>query len=185
MNINGIGSVGYPAWYSAGKTQQNTQGKSFTEQVNTAAETPKVYQIFSDKDMLWTGGNGTGLSYYLKYAEDSTKEDPVILAKGVDENGDEFERTIHVRQVNPESATVVEMRALEAHIGIEKLGGFTSLPMEAGAMGLEDRRDFMDMYRKEIGGMKALFQRKTTAYYEYNMEVYWDYIIKNDPASRK
>ena len=57
--------------------------------------------------------------------------------------------------------------------------------MEAGAMGLEDRRDFMDMYRKEIGGMKALFQRKTTAYYEYNMEVYWDYIIKNDPASRK
>ena len=35
--------------------------------------------------MLWTGGNGTGLSYCLKYADDSTDENPVVLAKGVDE----------------------------------------------------------------------------------------------------
>ena len=27
------------------------------------AETPKVYQIFTTDNMLWTGGNGTGLSY--------------------------------------------------------------------------------------------------------------------------
>ena len=26
------------------------------------AETPKVYQIFTTDNMLWTGGNGTGLS---------------------------------------------------------------------------------------------------------------------------
>ena len=25
------------------------------------AETPKVYQIFTTDNMLWTGGNGTGL----------------------------------------------------------------------------------------------------------------------------
>ena len=36
-----------------------------------AAETPKVYQIFETDNMLWTGGNGTGLSYCLKYADDS------------------------------------------------------------------------------------------------------------------
>ena len=35
------------------------------------AETPKVYQIFTTDNMLWTGGNGTGLSYCLKYADDS------------------------------------------------------------------------------------------------------------------
>ena len=49
------------------------------------AETPKVYQIFTTDNMLWTGGNGTGLSYCLKYADDSTDENPVVLAKGVDE----------------------------------------------------------------------------------------------------
>lgn len=86
------------------------------------AGTPKVYNIFTDEDMLWTGGNGTGLSYYLKYAEDSTEDDPTIIAKGVDENGNEFEKTIHINEINPKSATVVEMRALEAHMGVKKLG---------------------------------------------------------------
>ena len=82
------------------------------------AETPKVYQIFTTDNMLWTGGNGTGLSYCLKYADDSTDENPVVLAKGVDENGKEFEQRIYINDVNPSSATVVEMRALEAHLSL-------------------------------------------------------------------
>ena len=65
------------------------------------AETPKVYQIFTTDNMLWTGGNGTGLSYCLKYADDSTDENPVVLAKGVDENGKEFEQRIYINDVNP------------------------------------------------------------------------------------
>ena len=121
MSISGIGTAGYPvAGYGARRIQQNTAGKNFTAQVNNVAGTPKVYNIFTDEDMLWTGGNGTGLSYYLKYAEDSTEDDPTIIAKGVDENGNEFEKTIHINQINPKSATVVEMRALEAHTGIKK-----------------------------------------------------------------
>ena len=84
------------------------------------AETPKVYQIFTTDNMLWTGGNGTGLSYCLKYADDSTDENPVVLAKGVDENGKEFEQRIYINDVDPSNATVVEMRALEAHYKVEK-----------------------------------------------------------------
>ena len=73
------------------------------------AETPKVYQIFTTDNMLWTGGNGTGLSYCLKYADDSTDENPVVLAKGVDENGKEFElcgqsAEQHCRTCHPETA---------------------------------------------------------------------------------
>lgn len=34
-------------------------------------------------DMLYSGGNGTGLSFYLKYAEDSTAENPRVVAKGI------------------------------------------------------------------------------------------------------
>lgn len=119
------------------------------------AETPKVYQIFTTDNMLWTGGNGTGLSYCLKYADDSTDENPVVLAKGVDENGKEFEQRIYINDVNPSSATVVEMRALEAHYKVEKQGGFTSLPLEAGNMGLNDRRDFISMFKKSIEDLKA------------------------------
>ena len=120
------------------------------------AETPKVYQIFTTDNMLWTGGNGTGLSYCLKYADDSTDENPVVLAKGVDENGKEFEQRIYINDVNPSNATVVEMRALEAHYKVEKQGGFTSLPLEAGNMGLNDRRDFIAMFKKSIEDLRKV-----------------------------
>ena len=178
MSVNGIGATGYPAWQGAKKAQQNTAGKSFAESVNNVASTPKVYNIFTDEDMIWTGGNGTGLSYYLKYAENSTEDDPIVIAKGVDENGEEFEKTIHINEVNPKSATVVEMRALEAHTGVKKLGGFTSLPLETGNMGLNDRRDFMDMFKNVISDMKLLSQKRAVAYYQYSMQAYWDFMNK-------
>ena len=177
MSISGIGTAGYPvAGYGAKRTQQNTAGKNFTAQVNNVAGTPKVYNIFTDEDMLWTGGNGTGLSYYLKYAEDSTEDDPTIIAKGVDENGNEFEQTIHINKINPKCATVVEMRALEAHLGVDKNGGLSSLPPETGEMGLHDRADFMDMFQKQISDMRLLGQQKLVAYYQYSMQAYWDFM---------
>ena len=55
---------------------------------------------------------------------------------------------------DPSSATVVEMRALEAHYKVEKQGGFTSLPLEAGNMGLNDRRDFISMFKECIEGKR-------------------------------
>ncbi|MBD5529846.1 MAG: hypothetical protein HDR02_15815 [Lachnospiraceae bacterium] len=178
MGINGIGATGYPAWQGARKAQQNTAGTSFANQVNNVASAPKTYQIYSEEDMLWSGGNGTGLSYYLKYAENSTEDDPIVIAKGVDENGNEFEKTIHINKINPKCATVVEMRALEAHTGVKKLGGFTSLPLEAGNMGLNDRRDFMDMFKNVISDMKLLSQKNAVAYYQYSMQSYWDFMNK-------
>ncbi len=178
MNVNGIGTAGYQAWQGTRKAQQNAVKRSFAEQVNNVADTPKVYNIFTDEDMLWTGGNGTGLSYYLKYAEDSTEDDPTIIAKGVDENGNEFEKTIHINKINPRNASLVEMTALESYMGVDKNGGLTSLPPETGMMGLNDRTNFMDMFQKQISDMKLLSQKKAAAYYQYSMQAYWDFMNK-------
>ena len=79
------------SWYGQQKGN-NMKAPASAEKTFYTAETPKVYQIFTTDNMLWTGGNGTGLSYCLKYADDSTDENPVVLAKGVDENGKEFEQ---------------------------------------------------------------------------------------------
>ncbi|MDE7185171.1 MAG: hypothetical protein K2O40_12045 [Lachnospiraceae bacterium] len=178
MNVNGVGAIGYPAWQGARKAQQNPTGKSFAAQADNVAKAKPHTSIVYMKtdDMLYSGGNGTGLSFYIKYAEGSTEDDPTVIAKGVDENGDEFEQTIHINQINPKNATVVEMHALEAHMGVKKLGGLTSLPMESGAMGLNDRTDFMDMFQKQISDMKLLSQRKAAAYYQYSMQAYWDFM---------
>ena len=178
MSVSGIGA-GYPAYYGTRKVQQNTTEKSFANQVNNVASVPKTYQVYMmGDDMLYSGGNGTGLSFYIKYAEDSTQDDPTMIAKGVDENGDEFEQTIHINKINPKSATIVEMRALEAYTGVEKQFRFTSLPLETGTMRLNDRRDFMDMFKNTISDMRLLSQKKAAAYYQYSMQAYWDFMSK-------
>ena len=143
------------------------------------AETPKVYQIFTTDNMLWTGGNGTGLSYCLKYADDSTDENPVVLAKGVDENGKEFEQRIYINDVDPSSATVVEMRALEAHYKVQKQGGFTSLPLEAGNMGLNDRRDFISMFKECIEDLNKLGRFDLSLLWTKSMDAYLDLTSAN------
>ena len=52
MNVNGIGTAGYQAWQGTRKAQQNAVKRCFAEQVNNVADTPKVYNIFTDEDML-------------------------------------------------------------------------------------------------------------------------------------
>ena len=178
MSVNGIGTTGYPAWQGARKTQQNTVRKNFAEQINNVAGAKPHTSIVYMKtdDMLYSGGNGTGLSFYIKYAEGSTENDPTVIAKGVDENGNEFEQTIHINKINPKCATVVEMRALEAHLSVDKNGGLSSLPPETGEMGLHDRADFMDMFQKQISDMRLLGQQKLVAYYQYSMQAYWNFM---------
>ena len=69
----------------------------------------KVY--LKTDDMLFSGGNGTGLSFYIKYAEESTDDNPVVIAKGIDENGKEFEEKININDIDLRNASYVEMSA--------------------------------------------------------------------------
>ena len=70
MSVSGIGAD-YPAYYGTRKVQQNMTEKSFANQVNNVASVPRTYQVYMmGDDMLYSGGNGTGLSFYIKYAED-------------------------------------------------------------------------------------------------------------------
>ena len=140
---------------------------------STSGKSIKVY--FKTPDMLYSGGNGTGLSFFLKYAEESTTDDPVIYAKGVDEKGNEFEQTVSVNNIDPSNATYVEMRALEAHnhvyYGIMKM---SSLPLESGQMALHDRRNFFDMYKEGIKNFNTLKRYDLSAVYEQCYQSYLD-----------
>ncbi len=71
----------------------------------------------------------------------------MVIAKGVDEDGDECVQTIHINKINPQNASLVEMTALESYMGVDKNGGLTSLPPGTGMMGLHDRTNFMDMFQ--------------------------------------
>lgn len=181
MGINGIATSYYPTGYTNNKTTKTTAGASFSNQINSIAGKGHIVYMKTD-DMLYSGGNGTGLSFYLKYAEDSTEDNPAVVAKGVDENGNKFEQTIHINKVNPKCATLVEMTALEAYLGVEKRGGFSSLPHipvgGIGEMGLNDRGNFMDMFEKSISDLTKLNAQKAASYYRYSMQTYWDFMSK-------
>jgi len=159
------------SWYGQQKGN-NMKAPASAEKTFYTAETPKVYQIFTTDNMLC-------LSYCLKYADDSTDENPVVLAKGVDENGKEFEQRIYINDVDPSSATVVEMRALEAHYKVQKQGGFTSLPLEAGNMGLNDRRDFISMFKECIEDLNKLGRFDLSLLWTKSMDAYLDLTSAN------
>jgi len=121
---------------------------------------------------LFSGGNGTGLSFYIKYAEESTEDNPVVIAKGVDENGKEFEEKININDINLRNASYVEMSALEAYYNVDKGNSLSSFPQETGCMGLNDRCDFISSFEKVIQDMNKLGRYDLQMFYMLNMNTY-------------
>lgn len=90
IGMNGIRPTGYPMTSAlTANAQKKTAEKGFAKALNNAAAIgEKEYIVYMPtEDMLYSGGNGTGLSYYIQYAQNSTEEDPTVIAKGVDKNG--------------------------------------------------------------------------------------------------
>ena len=130
----------------------------------------KVY--LKTDDMLFSGGNGTGLSFYIKYAEESTEDNPVVIAKGVDENGKGFEEKININDINLRNASYVEMSALEAYYNVDKGNSLSSFPQETGCMGLNDRCDLISSFEKVIQDMNKLGRYDLQMFYMRNMNTY-------------
>ena len=130
----------------------------------------KVY--LKTDDMLFSGGNGTGLSFYIKYAEESTEDNPVVIAKGVDENGKEFEEKININDINLRNASYVEMSALEVYYNVDKGNSLSSFPQETGCMGLNDRCDLISSFEKVIQDMNKLGRYDLQMFYMRNMNTY-------------
>ena len=130
----------------------------------------KVY--LKTDDMLFSGGNGTGLSFYIKYAEESTEDNPVVIAKGVDENGKEFEENININDINLRNASYVEMSALEAYYNVDKGNSLSSFPQETGCMELNDRCDLISSFEKVIQDMNKLGRYDLQMFYMRNMNTY-------------
>ena len=148
-------------WQSMVKNR-NTQSGIDNRKVFELNKSVQVY--LKTDDMIFSGGYGSGLSFYIEYAKESTQDNPVVIAKGVDENGKAFEQKIAIKNINPSNATVVEMQALEAHY--------------KGAAHLDDRYNFMSIFEKRINDMQILARYDLVQLYRKNMAIY-ENIIRN------
>lgn len=95
---------------TAAYRRQNIQ-KTFAENVNQQLTPPSVIHIGE----LGFGADNLGRQYALNYAEDSTDENPIVIAKGNDEYGQQFEERIYINDIDLNNASYLEMAALAAH----------------------------------------------------------------------
>jgi hypothetical protein len=118
-------------------------------------------------ETIYSGSNASGLSFELGYAESSTRDNPMMIARGIDENGNPFEKTIHVNNINPYNATYLEMQALAVHLMPDEASSVISQG-DADKMGLNDKADFSTIFAATSHAQlmsKNLSARANTHYY--------------------
>ena len=95
-----------------------------------------------------------------------------MIAKGVDENGKEFEEKININDINLRNASYVEMSALEAYYTVDRGNSLSSFPQETGCMGFTDRCDLISNFEKVIQDMNKLRRYDLQMFYMRNMNTY-------------
>lgn len=167
-------------------TQTNQSHYQPVSQANHAGSTAKVSQSsFSQKvtanlKMGYLYGNVdlvTGQELYMNYDKSSSEEDPVILAEGIDIHGNAFRRRIHLNDIDVRNASVMEMTALNVHLG--KLGdevikSHYSFPLESlsSQHDLNTKMNFEQYFQKTSGTLRTAGYRQQAELYKSELERY-------------
>lgn len=108
---------------------------------------PSKYALKSDDAITWHWRQ-PGAEYRFFHAAESTEENPVLVVRGVNEQGKLFEEKINVRQIDPRNITVLEIEALE-HF---RPGECKAISYHFGDenRGLQERFDYVAVAHKYI-----------------------------------
>jgi len=154
MNVNGIGVAGYPAWQGARKAESSTKG-GFGANVQGAKNVVHI-----DPDAVFSIHHvKTGESANVYRAYDYSEDNPVYLVKGTDKNGNEYEQTVDVSKVNPNSCSYTELLALNAHTGNRSDSNFMTMSIlkyNMGGTSYHEKTDYMTMAHELMNDMKTL-----------------------------
>lgn len=154
MNVNGIGTTGYPTWQGARKAENNAKGDFGAN----AKATGNVVHITPDA-LFSIYDAKTGESANVYRADDYSEENPFYIVKGMDKNGNEYEQTVDVSKVNPNSCSYTEMLALNAHTGNKSDSNFLSMAImkdKSGTASYRETADYMAMAHELMNDMKTL-----------------------------
>lgn len=86
---------------------QNNQSTGFS-----LSEPIRVYML--DEQCIYSATSQNGQSVHVMYAEESTPEDPIVRIFGHAQSG-EYEKIVHINDIDPTNATYPELCALLAH----------------------------------------------------------------------
>lgn len=97
------------------KNPQSNAKVSFAKDYSTANH--QTHAVFS-KSALYSGGVAIGSGFMnatVNWSENSTADNPIMLVTGVDVDGHSFVAEVAINNINPRSASVIEMFALNGY----------------------------------------------------------------------
>ena len=136
----------------------------------TFGEVDKIPGKYALKDgeplgMHWRDSEA---EYRFFHAAESTEENPILVARGVDEHGKLFEEKIDLRQINPYNTNQLEIDALSYF----KPGEYKTImsPFGSKSLELQDRFDFITDYQRDIRACRRLNLRKEAAWLQEEVD---------------
>lgn len=164
LNINSAYSYGCqtPVY-----RKQNVQ-RTFAESVHKQLTPPSVIHIGE----LGFGADNLGRQYALNYAEDSTDENPIVIAKGNDEYGRQFEEKIYVNDIDLNHASYLEMAALAVHT---KTDSCVPTALSSGHHDYFQKKNYVEDFNKCISDLNKLGSYDAALYEMNILRKYMDY----------
>ncbi len=132
---------------------------------------PSKYALKDGEAITWNWQE-RGVEYRLFHAAESTDENPVVVARGVDEQGKLFEEKIDVRQIDPYNTTCIELQALRY---FKPEGHWLYNPYELYEgyefQGIHERFDFIAGARKRIVDCNKVHLSKEAANWKEDIDL--------------
>ncbi len=137
----------------------------------TCAEVDKIpckYALKDEKAIGWHW-KAPGIEYRFFHAVESTEENPVLVARGVDEHGKLFEEKIAVKQIDPYNTTPLEIDALSyfrpgEHYSISTYNLYGKEP------GINERFDYVARTQERLASCNRLHLSEEAAWNKKDLD---------------
>ena len=126
MDVGGISSSNYPAWYNTGRTERNVTEGNFARQAVEAAQAagvqpPLVLHGNNDAEEGETAVGSsvnalTGVSIVVYKPQNFDPANPVYHVKTWDSDGKMTERMVDISKINTRNCDEIEMSAYTWHL---------------------------------------------------------------------
>jgi len=107
-------------------TQAKTQNAKFSVFRDESPTEPRPTEIVFHKDALYSGGVAVGSGFMnarVDWSPNSTDDNPIMLVRGTDIDGKQFEVEVAISKINPRNASIIEMFALDGYAIANGLSG--------------------------------------------------------------
>jgi len=127
--------------------QARTQNAKISITREESPTAPRLKETVFHKDALYSGGVAIGSGFMnarVDWSINSTESNPIMLVRGTDVDGMQFEVEVAINKINPRNASIIEMFALDGYsLATRKGAGATRAATASRAMTANGSSSFL------------------------------------------